>query len=181
MPVGSGGGPVYTKRSTDRGIHITRRHGEFDFEGYGIQPIHSAALQKQGSFHGLGQILSVGTNLVQKERPGAPPNSNVEYYSIKAIKRTYRGMMLLGSWIFLVIPICLLYRSNNNVFKLVTVVAFLVTFSISVAVLTKAKDWEMLASTAAYVVPKRFNTYAELTLQNRYAAVLVVFLQIEST
>lgn len=59
--------------------------------------------------------------------------------------------MVFGSWLFLILPIIVLYSLQSKLTKLVVVVVFLVVFSIMLAALTKAKDWEILAATAAFV------------------------------
>lgn len=75
----------------------------------------------------------------------------VSYYSLKSVEIAYRAAVVFLSWIFLVLPICLLFFADTGLKKLIIVVIFLVTFSILIAVGTKAKSWEMLAANAAYV------------------------------
>lgn len=52
----------------------------------------------------------------------------------------------------MILPICLLFFVDTGLKKLIIVVVFLFTFSVLIAVGTKAKSWEMLAANAAYVI-----------------------------
>jgi hypothetical protein len=96
-------------------------------------------------------------------------------YSEDGIRRTLRLVVPFIFSILVILPIVLMNHYNNNNTRVIIVICFVLGVSALVAWLTKARDWEIIAITAAY------DTLSVLHFDrsnhfDRYCAILVVFL-----
>ncbi|KAM0720992.1 hypothetical protein Q7P37_003277 [Cladosporium fusiforme] len=75
---------------------------------------------------------------------------NLSFLDRKNVRRVMRAMITISGCLFLLVPILLMFFFNKDTAKLIIIVCSLLTFAAITAILTTAKNWEVVAATTAY-------------------------------
>jgi len=79
-------------------------------------------------------------------------DSNLQFYSNSRTNTVVKGLVALVSTLLLIIPVVLLYFLDvPGGVKVGIILIFMVTFSVAMSTMTKAKRHEIFAAAAAYV------------------------------
>lgn len=111
-----------------------------------------------------------------------PPTDNdndgmVTYFSDRRMDNFASGVIIGVGMVMLIVPLWILAAMANTTAKLVVITLFVFLFLLILSFAIASKPFEALGATAAYV-PDCFGPQSHSSSnENRYAAVLMVFIQ----
>jgi len=166
----------YNARYHQSGMFTTRSRELFSI----TRPNSLRYMVDLGMGSEIGSRLGLLLDLVLYDSGGA----YLEFVQAAGVSVTVttRYLKVLDGLSMLLAPIILLTLLKGVVAKLVIVSLFLSLFEVVGVAVTKARDWEVVAATAAYVLlPPGSPSVPRVSIcpdfWNRYAAVLVSFMQ----